>query len=176
MELPIVHRKTEGKICLTQSLMRREVFQLGETGNWHVWSGKVHPTSLLMGETFSSLAKVSSSIPPSEERWMRMAAVELGGGEIALFMDDPVTVWKSDLAALDQYDGPIAEYPIPNNRNTGRAIFLDRESSTWFFYFRTGDWCNHTCDGHQIRLWTAPARLSDTESIPPRPPENLRAD
>ena len=149
----------------------------GATGNWHIWYGRKVPKYLLMGNSSSSVNKVGRVLPNISASWFMMEAVQIGGGKIAAFMDNPMEAWVSNINTLDQYQGPIKTYNLASNRRHGSAIMLDRGTNTWYLYFRTSPELNHITEGHEVRLWTAPAKFvsGSGEVNIPSAPGNLSA-
>lgn len=142
-------------------------------GNWHLWYGRKDPTSLAMGDNPSTISRVASFPLSISVGWLGMAATRIGGGKVAVFVDEPLEVWVAYLNALDQFQGPLSTFDLPSFAQ-GKSVVLDRVTNTWYLYFHQG-MNNDLSDVDTIHVWTAPVRLvpNNADSLSPEAPANL---
>ena len=137
------------------------------TGNWHVWYGRSRVDSLATGDTFTDITR-SGSIPISiSSLWKGMDAVLLNNDTVAIFADEPLKVWTSDINSLDQYQTTNISYSGLGGKQQGLALFMDMETSTWYLYFRSAGSNNLLSDVDKISLWTAPITQTGPDVFPP---------
>ena len=147
------------------------VYELNGTWNLYYIQTSGWNLRLLSGPAKDTLTTDKSVLSAGSNIIGGGAPVQLGGGEIALFLVRDFSKWVTEVRTASatvpgQLSSPVETYDFPDFRHA--TVFLDQDSNTWYMYYLNGV-------GDGIGVKTAPVNGGSSDTTPPSTVTSLSA-